>query len=42
MGLRFQKRVSLFKGLTLNLSKGGASVTAKGFFAFSNVGSLFD
>ncbi|MDD2326244.1 MAG: DUF4236 domain-containing protein [Alphaproteobacteria bacterium] len=38
MGLRFQKRVSLFKGLTLNLSKGGASVTVGKKGASINVG----
>jgi len=27
MGLRFQKRITLFKGLTINLSKTGASVS---------------
>jgi len=27
MGLRFQKRITLLKGITLNLSKGGASVS---------------
>lgn len=27
MGLRFQKRIRLFKGLTLNLSKSGTSWT---------------
>jgi len=27
MGLRFQKRITLFKGLTLNLSKTGASIS---------------
>ena len=27
MGLRFQKRIRLFKGLTLNLSKTGPSIT---------------
>ena len=28
MGLRFQKRIRIFKGLTINLSKGGASLSA--------------
>jgi Protein of unknown function (DUF4236) len=28
MGLRFQKRIRLFKGLTVNLSKSGVSWTA--------------
>jgi len=27
MGLRFQKRITLFKGFTINLSKTGASVS---------------
>jgi hypothetical protein len=27
MGLRFQKRITIFKGLTINLSKTGASVS---------------
>lgn len=27
MGLRFQKRIRIFKGLTINLSKGGASLS---------------
>ena len=30
MGLRFQKRIRLFKGVTLNLSKTGASVSLGG------------
>jgi len=30
MGLRFQKRIRLFKGLTLNLSKTGSSFTVGG------------
>ncbi len=30
MGLRFQKRIRLFKGLTLNLSKTGVSWTLGG------------
>jgi hypothetical protein len=30
MGLRFQKRIRIFKGLTLNLSKSGASFTVGG------------
>lgn len=30
MGLRFQKRIRLFKGLTLNLSKSGTSWTVGG------------
>ena len=30
MGLRFQRRIRLFKGLTLNLSKTGASVSLGG------------
>jgi hypothetical protein len=28
MGLRFQKRIRIIKGLTINLSKGGASLSA--------------
>ena len=28
MGLRFQRRIRIFKGLTINLSKGGASLSA--------------
>ena len=27
MGFRFQKRIRIFKGLTLNLSKSGSSLT---------------
>lgn len=30
MGLRFQKRIRIFKGLTLNLSKSGTSWTVGG------------
>ena len=30
MGFRFQKRIRIFKGLTLNLSKGGTSWTVGG------------
>lgn len=30
MGFRFQKRIRIFKGLTLNLSKGGTSWTLGG------------
>jgi hypothetical protein len=30
MGFRFQKRIRLFKGLTLNLSKTGTSLSAGG------------
>ena len=30
MGLRFQRRIRLFKGVTLNLSKTGASVSLGG------------
>lgn len=30
MGFRFQKRIRLFKGLTLNLSKTGTSVSVGG------------
>lgn len=30
MGLRFQKRIRIFKGLTLNLSKSGTSFTVGG------------
>ena len=30
MGFRFQKRIRIFKGLTLNLSKSGTSWTAGG------------
>ncbi len=28
MGFRFQKRIRIFKGLTINLSKGGVSLSA--------------
>ena len=28
MGFRFQKRIRIFKGLTINLSKGGVSMSA--------------
>lgn len=38
MGLRFQKRISLLKGLTLNLSKTGASVTIGKKGASLNIG----
>lgn len=38
MGLRFQKRIRLFKGLTLNLSKSGGSLTLGGPGASVNVG----
>jgi len=38
MGLRFQKRISLIKGLTLNLSKTGASVTLGKKGASINIG----
>jgi len=38
MGLRFQKRISLLKGITLNLSKSGASVTLGKKGASINVG----
>ncbi len=37
MGFRFQKRIRLFKGLTLNLSKSGASWTVGGPGASVNV-----
>ena len=37
MGFRFQKRISLFKGLTLNLSKSGTSWTVGGPGASVNV-----
>lgn len=38
MGLRFQKRISLLKGVTLNLSKTGASVTLGKKGASINIG----
>jgi len=38
MGLRFQKRLSLLKGLTLNLSKTGASLTLGKKGASVNIG----
>lgn len=38
MGLRFQKRIPLLKGLTLNLSKTGASVTLGKKGASINIG----
>lgn len=38
MGLRFQKRISLLKGIKLNLSKGGASVTVGKKGASINIG----
>ena len=37
MGLRFQKRIRLFKGLTLNLSKTGTSWTLGGRGASINI-----
>lgn len=37
MGLRFQKRIRIFKGLTLNLSKSGTSWTVGGPGASVNV-----
>ena len=37
MGLRFQKRIRLFKGLTLNLSKTGTSWTIGGRGASVNI-----
>ena len=37
MGFRFQKRIRLFKGLTVNLSKSGASWTVGGRGASINV-----
>jgi hypothetical protein len=37
MGFRFQKRIRLFKGLTLNLSKSGTSWTVGGPGASVNV-----
>jgi hypothetical protein len=37
MGFRFQKRIRIFKGLTLNLSKSGTSRTAGGPGASVNV-----
>jgi hypothetical protein len=37
MGLRFQKRIRLFKGLTLNLSKTGASFSLGGRGARVNI-----
>ena len=38
LGLRFQKRIPLLKGLTLNLSKTGASVTLGKKGASINIG----
>ena len=37
MGLRFQRRIRLFKGVTLNLSKTGASVSLGGRGASVNL-----
>jgi hypothetical protein len=37
MGFRFQKRIRIFKGLTLNLSKSGMSWTVSGPSASVNV-----
>ena len=37
MGFRFQKRIRIFKGLTLNLSKSGTSWTVGGKGASINV-----
>jgi len=37
MGFRFQKRVRIFKGLTLNLSKSGTSWTVGGRGASVNL-----
>ena len=37
MGFRFQKRIRIFKGLTLNLSKSGTSWTVGGRGASVNV-----
>jgi hypothetical protein len=37
MGFRFQKRIRIFKGLTLNLSKSGASWTVGGPGASVNI-----
>jgi hypothetical protein len=37
MGFRFQKRIRIFKGLTLNLSKSGTSFTVGGRGASINV-----
>jgi hypothetical protein len=37
MGFRFQKRIRIFKGLTLNLSKSGTSWTVDGPGASVNV-----
>jgi hypothetical protein len=37
MGFRFQKRIRIFKGLTLNLSKSGSSWTVGGKGASINV-----
>ena len=37
MGFRFQKRIRIFKGLTLNLSKSGTSWTVGGPGASVNV-----
>ena len=37
MGLRFQKRIRIFKGLTINLSKTGASVSLGGRGATVNI-----
>jgi len=37
MGFRFQKRIRIFKGLTLNLSKSGTSWTVGGLGASVNL-----
>ena len=37
MGFRFQKRIRIFKGLTLNLSKSGSSWTVGGLGASVNL-----
>jgi hypothetical protein len=37
MGFRFQKRIRLFKGVTLNLSKSGTSVSVGGRGASLNL-----
>jgi hypothetical protein len=39
MGFRFQKRISIFPGLRINLSKSGVSASAGGHGATVNVGA---
>lgn len=39
MGFRFQKRITIFPGVRINLSKSGASASAGGHGATVNVGA---